>query len=249
LLIALLFIVAGCAPSPVAVSLSDEDATRVVASLARAGIPATKKLDASSEGHFAVTVSPADATSALQVMSDDDLPPRVTPSLDSVAGSSLVPSPRVEHARMLAAQASELERSLRAVDGVVSARVHIAAPPPASLGVSFDAPNAHATNASASVLIKFRGEQPPLPIVDVQHLVAGAIHGLSPDAVSVITVRATQAPVSAGWANIGPVVVSRGSLPTARAVLTSLLIACVLLAIALAWTRLRPARSSPTKPS
>jgi type III secretion protein J len=242
-------VLTGCAPSPVAVSLSDDDATRVVASLARAGIPASKRADTSSEGHFTVTVSAADASPALQLLSEEDLPPRSTPSLDSVAGSSLVPSPRVEQARMLAAQASELERTLRAIDGVVSARVHIAAAPPSSLGVQFENAGAHIALSSASVLIKFRGDQAPLPVLDVQRLVAGAIHGLAPDAVSVITVHATQPPVSAGWANIGPVVVSRGTLPAARVVLTSLLVACVLLAIALAWTRLRPAGSSPTKPS
>src|SRR5690606_39535045 len=62
---------------------------------------------------------------------------------------SIVPSRLAEHARWSLGVAGELERSLRAVDGVLTARVHLAVPPRDSL-----APEAAPERPSAAVLVR-----------------------------------------------------------------------------------------------
>ena len=276
--VVLALLVSACAPSPIAVALADDDATHIVATLGKSGVVATKSADPSNDGRFVVSVSAADANAALLLMNEEDLPPRAAPSLDAMAGSSLVPSPRVEQARLLASQAAELERSLRSIDGVVSARVHLAAPAPSLLGLSLDMASErgergergehaqHGEHAdgehtrrdadgeragqrdrpawvTASVLVKHRGEQSPIATGEIQKLIAGAISGLRPDAVTVVTVRAAMATPVAEWAQIGPVTVARKSAAAARGLFGALLLACFVLAGLLVWTRLKTARS------
>ena len=95
--------------------------------------------------------------------------------LQSLGAGSMVPSRLAEHARLLSGISGELEQSLQAVDGVVSARVHLAAPERAR------STTPSRRKPSASVLIRHRGAAPPLATSDVQRLVAGAVPGLARD--------------------------------------------------------------------
>lgn len=105
----------------------------------------------------------------------------------------MVPTPTEERALYLHAVAGELARSVEAVDGVVTARVHLALPPVDPLRTG------PAPAPRAAVLVKARpGARPRVePLAPgIQALVAGAVAGLDPGSVSVV--------VTEGAAVVGP---------------------------------------------
>ena len=99
------------------------------------------------------------------------------------------------------------------------------------------------TPATASVLVRHRGATPPLPVSEVQRLVAGAVPGLVAEQVSVVM---TPAPAPArladrGLSQFGPIAVTRGSMTPLRAMVGAAVAANALLlgCLYLLWTRLR----------
>jgi len=224
---------------PVAGGLDEGDANKVVVALDGRGIGAEKEPDPLLEGRYRVLVSRQDASLAAVVLSQESLPPPPTPGvLDALGEGSLVPSRASEHAKLVAGTAGELERSLRAVDGVLGARVHLAVPARAPFeGVATDA------TPSASVLIRHRGATPPLVEKDIQSLVAGAVPGLTPERVSVVLTPTVAAPtpVERQLSSLGPITVTRGSVGTLRwvvgaVVLLNLTLIGLLLAL---WVKVR----------
>jgi type III secretion protein J len=229
---------------PVASGLEETSANRVVVALEQGGVAAIKDSDPAAEGRFRVSVARDDASAAVTILSQENLPPPSSPSvLEALGEGSLVPSRTAEHAKLIVGTAGELERSLRAIEGVNSVRVHLAVP----------AKNALTTEAkepapTASVLLGFRGANPPLPIADVQRLIAGAVPGLTSEQVSVVmtAVATPPKPADRELARFGPITVTRSSmlplrlLVVAAAVLNMLLIG-LLLAL---WTRMRRADSA-----
>lgn len=232
-------VVAACSV-PISSNLSESEANQALVALEKQGIFASKERDPEGqEGTFRVLVARDDASNAALVLTQENLPPgRTLGLLDAVGQGGMVPSRLSEHARWLAGTSGELERSLRAVDGVVSARVHLAVPPRDSLSLGESAPP-----ATASVLLRHRGATPPLAVSDVQRLVAGAVPGLTGDQVSVIMTPAP-APTRVadrGLSQFGPIAVTKSSLTPLRIMVgavvaaNALLIACLYLL----WTRLR----------
>jgi type III secretion protein J len=224
---------------PVANDLDEPTANRVVAALGRNGVAADKQRDQDSEGRFSVDVGRGDASYALSVMAREELPRRSTPGLSETLGqSSFIPSRSDEHARLLVGTAAELERSLLGVDGVISARVHLAVP------ASDPLDPASATEVpTASVLIKHGGALPPLSAAEVSRLVAGAVQGLAPEQVSVLS-KAVAEPVErtgTELVRLGPLTTTRSSLPYLRwmiACVAVLNVSMVALLFVL-WTRAR----------
>lgn len=202
------------------------------------GVSAEKERDPEAEGRYRVSVGRDEAAAAAGVLAQEAVPSRENPGvLQSLGAGSMVPSRLAEHARLLSGIAGELEQSLQAVDGVVSARVHLAAPEPSPLD------DALPTKPSASVLLRHRGASTPLAASDVQRLVAGAVAGLSPADVSVV---ATPAPASARppdreLRRVGPITVTRGSLSPLRFVAAGavLLNLALLGAVLLLWSKVR----------
>jgi type III secretion protein J len=165
--------IGGCTTA-VANDLPESEANRAVVALEVHGVSAEKERDPETEGRFRVTVGRDEAAVAAGVLSQEAVPARENPGiLQSLGSGSMVPSRLSEHARLLSGISGELERSLQAVDGVVSARVHLAAPEHSPLD------EAEPSKPSASVLIRHRGASPPLAVSDVQRLVAGAVPGLA----------------------------------------------------------------------
>ncbi|HMJ10763.1 MAG TPA: hypothetical protein VK524_05110 [Polyangiaceae bacterium] len=234
---------AACAV-PVAGALSDADANRVLTALEASGVAATKEPDPENEARFQVSVAREDASLAVTVLNNEALPPAKAPGvLDALGESGIVPSRTAEHAKLVAGTAGDLERSLRAIDGILSARVHLAVPEADSLS-----PEETPRQPSASVLVRHRGINPPLAVADIQRLVAGAVPGLLPSQVSIV---ATPTPARARLAErelarLGPVTVTRASLLPLKlivagaAVLNLISIGLVLLL----WSRLRRAQLS-----
>lgn len=230
---------AGCS-TPVASSLDEPEANRVMLALDRAHVAATKELDPAGEGKFRVVVGEEEAARALSALRAEDLPRTRSTSADPAKGA-LVPSPSAEQAQLAMATAAELERSLEGVDGVLTARVHLNLP---AAELLHDGPRAKST---ASVLISHRGTTPPLTDAAVQRLVAGGVNGLATTDVAVVMVgRSPMAPdESGGVARLGPFGVARQSLRPIQLTLAVLLVALAGLAatVAVLGTRLARARA------
>ncbi|MBK7582304.1 MAG: hypothetical protein IPI67_19120 [Myxococcales bacterium] len=238
----LLLFSAGCSV-PIVNGVEEGDATRVVVALEQGGIAAAKEADPQSEGRYRVLVARDDASGAAQVLKQESLPPPETKGvLEALGEGGLVPSRTAEHAKLIAGMAGDLERSLRAVDGVLSARVHLAVPAKAAFDGEAKEP------ATASVLIRHRGATSPITPHDVQSLVAGAVSGLATDKVSVVMTPApaSDRPVDRELSRLGPITVTRSSLTPLRlsvaaVALVNLLLFGVLLAL---WAKVRRAHAA-----
>ena len=224
---------------PVANDLDEPTANRVVAALGRNGVAADKQRDPDNEGRFGVDVGRGDASFALSVMAREELPRQSAPGLsESLGQSSFIPSRSDERARLLVGTASELERSLLGIDGVISARVHLAVPQSDPLD-----PSAPVQVATASVLVKHGGATPPISAGDIRQLVAGAVQGLVPEHVTVL-LKAVAEPVErtgTELVRLGPLTTTRSSLPYLRwmiACVATLNVSMVALLFAL-WLRAR----------
>lgn len=224
--------------APVASNLPESEANRAVVALEQHGVSAEKERDPEAEGRFRVNVGRDEAGAAAGVLAQEAVPGRDSPGiLQSLGSGSMVPSRLAEHARLLSGIAGELEQSLQAVDGIVSARVHLASPERSPLD------EATPSKPSASVLIRHRGAASPLALSDVQRLVAGAVAGLAATDVSVV---ATTAPISARppereLRHVGPITVTRASLSPLRFVAAGAvaLNLALLLAVLLLWSKVR----------
>lgn len=238
-LLAVFTLVLGACTSPVAAGLEDADANQVVVALESAGVAAEKLPDPQAESLWMVTVGQDDAASALAVLTRENLPPPKAPGvLDTLDEGSIVPSRAAEHAKVIAGTAGDLERSLRAISGVVSARIHLAVAPKDNLAtVETEA------NPTASVLLRHRGATPPIAEGEVQRLVAGAVPGLEPESVAVVTTSAPPAarPPERELARFGPITMIRTSIGWARAIAAGVILLLLVLVggIVVLWSRLR----------
>jgi type III secretion protein J len=229
---------------PVAGGLADSEANRVFVALDRANIDAAKEQDPIGDGKWRVTVARDDLPRALAVMRGEDLPRRDLPGvIDAVGKGSLVPSEAAEHAQLVAGIAGELERSLEAIDGVLTARVHLNAPEPSALRDTAPA------RATAAVLVEHRGATPPLSAESIARLVAGGVSGLMPADVAVVLVARAAPPGfegGDGLAHVGPIAVTRASMRQLQAALAGLVALVALLAGAtlVLYSRLARARSA-----
>jgi type III secretion protein J len=223
---------------PVAGNLDESDANQAVALLTRGGVGADKERDPEHEGHFRVSVAKGEASTAIAFLANENLPPKVSPGvLEALGQGGVVPSRLAEHARWTAGVAGDLERSLRSLEGVLSARVHLAVPARDGLNLEETA-----EKPSASVLVQHRGATPPVAVGEVQRLVAGAVPGLSPDHVNVVLATSPASRTSTpALLRFGPITVTHGSGLALRALAgaTVLLNLFLLSGILLLWSRLR----------
>ena len=239
------FVALGCSV-PIAMDLGEQEANQAVVALERAGVVAQKQPDKAHEGRWQLEVARGDAALAVTALTDESLPAAPAPGvLQALGKGSLVPSRTLEQAQWLAGTAGDLEASLRAVDGVLSARVHLAAPTRDALGAETSV-----QKPSASVLIRHRGATLPIAAGDVQRLVAGAVPGLAPEAVGVIS--ASVPPKHQRdrlLAQLGPITVTQASLLPLKLVLAAAigLNLCLLGLVGWFWTRQRRAQARLTE--
>jgi len=85
----------------------------------------------------------------------------------------------IQNINKLRALEGELARTIRSLDRVEAARVHLVLP---------DRPlfSREKTEASASIVLKVRGELEPQQVRAIRHLVASAVNGLKPERISVV---------------------------------------------------------------
>ena len=209
-------------------ALDERQANQIVALLDEHGIAADKARDEAGEG-YKVAVARADLARSFQILDAFDLPRRGRRGMsETLAERSLVPSTAEERARLSAAGAAELERTLERVPGVVSARVHLAQ----ADGVRFDSP---APPARAAVLLRTDGA-PGISAADVQALVAGATSGLDPASVAVVVAAGRPPASGGGLETVGPLRVARGERGRVVAIAASALALLVALGAALLFT-------------
>lgn len=239
---AVVLVATGCS-AQVAHGLAEDDANRVLVALDRAGVGASKEIDAAAEGRFVVTVARDDESRAVAILRDEELPSRASPGvLESVGKGSILPSATTERAQLVAGMAGDLEKTLVAVDGVVAARVHLSMPEPEPL---LERP---ARKATASVLVKHHGATPPIDAGSVQKLVAGAVSGLAEADVAVVFApRPALAATDRSLARVGPIAVARGSLGYLRGLIALAVLCSVMPTVALVavWLRARRGEAPP----
>lgn len=208
--------VMGCT-ARVAGGLDEARANETVAALDEAGIASDKVREGTgNELHFSVEVARGDIGEALRVLASAALPRNEASGIEAMYSEpSLVPSAMEDRAKFNAAVGGELARTLEAIDGVVAARVHVASPVDSDLPLDGERPPPR-----ASVLLTTR-RGTHIDTSSVATLVMGAVDGLSPENVAVVTVSAPAAPAPRSrLARVGPFRVA----PTSSSSLRTLIV-------------------------
>lgn len=174
-------VVGGCA-ARVQSSLDERQANEIQTVLVERGFGARKLVEEGRPPTWAVEVDSADAADAVRVLAELGLPRARPAGVRELLRPGLVPDPVEQHALLLEAQSAELARTLEAVDGVVSARVHLVRPQPTRSGAPGAPTKAaiylRARPAAAAHLETMRDE--------IRALVAGSVEGLEPASVTLV---------------------------------------------------------------
>jgi type III secretion protein J len=197
--------------------LDERQANEIQTVLIERGFRAGKAAEDGRPPTWAVEVDPVDAADAVRVLAELGLPRARPAGVRELLRPGLVPDPVEQHALLLEAQSGELARTLEAVDGVVSARVHLVRPQPARAGAPVPPTKAavylRARPSAAARLQAMRDE--------LRGLVAGSVEGLEPSGVTLIVSEVVStvpprvpAPPRWGWAPalVGVLLLALGGL-------------------------------------
>jgi flagellar M-ring protein FliF len=161
--------------TPLFTDLTLEDSTAIVKELEREAIPYELR------GDGAVIMAPKDRVPRLRMkLAEGGLPKgggvgyEIFDKSDALGATSFVQN--INHLRALE---GELARTIRALDRVQGARVHLVLPERPLF--ARDTPE-----ASASIVLKVRGMLEPQQVNAIRHLVASAVSGLKPERVSIV---------------------------------------------------------------
>lgn len=164
-------------------NLDEPQANEMVAILLQNGIPAGRSMQ--KGGKLTVTVEEARFAEAVTILGRSGLPRQEFQTLGDVfKKDGLVSSPVQDRARMIFALSQELSRTVAAIDGVLTARVHLVLP-------ENDPLRQNLVPSSASVFIR---HDPRIAIdeklASIKMLIANGVAGLNYDRVSVVVVPA-----------------------------------------------------------
>ena len=155
--------------------LSIEDSSAVIKDLERQAVPFEIRNDG------AVIMVPKDKVTRLRMkLAEGGLPKgggvgyEIFDKSDALGTTSFVQN--INHLRALE---GELARTIRAIDRVQAARVHLVLPERPLFSRETPEP-------SASIVVRVRGTLEPQQIRAIRHLVASAVNGLKPQRVSII---------------------------------------------------------------
>jgi type III secretion protein J len=197
-----LLLLTACAHK-IATGLPERDAQEIVVTLRENGIDAFAEPDSAGKKDSAlwqVRIRGRDeqTVTAWKVLREHGLPHEKVAGLDEVfRNSGMIPTATEEKARMIVGLTGELTRTLRSLPGVVDARVHVVLPENTPLIDEKDkAPT------TASVLVRYRGDHPPLTDDEIRGLVAKGVQGLAATNVDVVQKRTNEKPLPAQM--IGP---------------------------------------------
>jgi flagellar M-ring protein FliF len=155
--------------------LDIKDSASIVKELESAGVTYQLKADG------ATILVPADQVARLRMtLAQDGLPSGGGIGYEIFdKGDSLSATNFVQNINQLRALEGELARTIRAIDRVDQARVHLVIPEKALFQRDREPP-------SASIVLKVRGGLEPSQIRAIRHLVATAVEGLKPERVSIV---------------------------------------------------------------
>ena len=160
---------------PLFTDLSVEDSASIVKDLERQAVPYQLKSDG------AIIMVPKDRVARLRMkLAESGLPKgggvgyEIFDKTDSLGTTTFVQN--INHLRALE---GELARTIRSIDRVQAARVHLVLPERPLF-------SRDKVDASASIVLKVRGALEPQQVRAIRHLVASAVNGLKPERVSVI---------------------------------------------------------------
>jgi flagellar M-ring protein FliF len=155
--------------------LSAEDSSGIIKDLERQAIPFELRNDG------AVIMVPKDKVTRLRMkLAEGGLPKgggvgyEIFDKSDALGTTSFVQN--INHLRALE---GELARTIRAIDRVQAARVHLVLPERPLFSRETPEP-------SASIVVRVRGSLEPQQIRAIRHLVASAVNGLKPQRVSIV---------------------------------------------------------------
>jgi type III secretion protein J len=115
-------------------------------------------------------------------LQENGLPRQKDKGLEDVfANPGMIPTATEEKARLLVGISGEISRTLKSVSGIVDAHVLVVMPENSPL-----LDKSEMVPPTASVLIKYRGNELPLGEEDVKKLVGRAVEGLKPENVAVV---------------------------------------------------------------
>ncbi len=169
--------VVGCGQVALYSNLTEQEANDMVNTLGSEGIRSSKEL--LGEKGWQVLVGDGDMSGALEVLRANGLPGDRYVSMGEIfQKQGLVSTPAEERMRYIYAVSQELSYTLRKIDGVVSARVHVVIP-------TSDPLSDKVKPSSAAVFIRHSSEVDlRLLVPAVKDLVAHSIEGLAHDNVS-----------------------------------------------------------------
>jgi type III secretion protein J len=176
---AALLLVAACSQQDLYTDLSETQANDMVAALLDAGIEAGKT--SADKGKWKISVPQAQFARAVDVLKSNGFPRKDYETLGTIfKKEGFASSPLEERARLNFGISEELSHSIREIDGVVEARVHLTMPEPDPLSKD-------AKPASASVFVKYRpGFDLQSETGAIKSLITNGVEGLTYDRVSVI---------------------------------------------------------------
>ena len=158
--------------------LSYEDSSAIIKDLERQGIPFEMRNDGS------VLMVPKDKVTRLRMkLAESGLPKgggvgyEIFDKSDAIGATSFVQN--INHLR---AMEGELARTIRAIDRVQFARVHLVLPERPLFSRETPEP-------SASIVLRVRGALEPAQVRAIRHLAASAVNGLKPQRVSIVDER------------------------------------------------------------
>src|SRR6476469_3769420 len=161
--------------SPVFTDLTPEDSAAVIKDLERQAIPYELKNDG------AIIMVPREKMTRIRMkLAESGLPKgggvgyEIFDKSDSLGATSFVQN--INHLRALE---GELSRTIRAIDRVQQARVHLVLPERPLFSREKAEP-------SASIVLKVRGSLEAQQVRAIRHLIASAVNGLKPQRVSVV---------------------------------------------------------------
>ena len=155
--------------------LTAEDSSGIIKDLERQAIP----FELRNEG--AVIMVPKDKVTRLRMkLAENNLPKgggvgyEIFDKSDALGTTSFVQN--INHLRALE---GELARTIRAIDRIQAARVHLVLPERPLFSRETPEP-------SASIVVRVRGSLEPQQIRAIRHVVASAVNGLKPQRVSIV---------------------------------------------------------------
>jgi flagellar M-ring protein FliF len=158
--------------------LSYEDSSAIIKELERQAIPFEMRNDG------AVLMVPKDKVTRLRMkLAETNLPKgggvgyEIFDKSDALGATSFVQN--INHLRALE---GELARTIRAIDRVQFARVHLVLPERPLFSRETPEP-------SASIILRVRGALEPAQVRAIRHLAASAVNGLKPQRVSIVDER------------------------------------------------------------